>query len=126
MDKDTNYMYSMHTLCIIMFAHYILGYVIEDSNDPGPSQQTVESKSTELTPPTQEELRLKRQAFLQRLDQTARGTSDSETTDQRENQPEDKIQPQESEKSPEKKQKECEGRHKICYWVNVCEHNARV
>ncbi|XP_048736411.1 ataxin-3-like [Ostrea edulis] len=85
------------------------GYVIEDSNDPGPSQQTVESKSTELTPPTQEELRLKRQAFLQRLDQTARGTSDSETTDQRENQPEDKIQPQESEKSPEKKQKECEG-----------------
>jgi hypothetical protein len=87
--------------------------VIEDSDDPGPSQRTVESKSKEVKPPTQEEMRQKRLAFLQRLDQTARGTSDQAPSDPTDDQAEGQIQPQESEKSTEEKQQGKEGGHKL-------------
>ncbi|XP_062599167.1 ataxin-3-like [Saccostrea cucullata] len=47
------------------------GYIIEDDNTPGPSEEKLVTVSKDVKPPSQEEVRQKRLAFLQRLDQTA-------------------------------------------------------
>lgn len=91
------------------------GYVIEDDNPPpGPSQDKVQAPSKEVKAPTQEELRQKRLAFLQRLDQTAKGTEEegrtAEPTDPKSTATEGVSQPEESQGSPQGEQMEKESK----------------
>lgn len=110
--------------CFIMKFCPLLGYVIEDDNPPpGPSQDKVQAPSKEVKAPTQEELRQKRLAFLQRLDQTAKGTEEegrtTEPTDPKSTategviQPEGVSQPEESQGSPQEEQMEKESKEGI-------------
>lgn len=110
--------------CFIMIFCSLLGYVIEDDNSPpGPSQDRVQTPSKEVKAPTQEELRQKRLAFLQRLDQTAKGTEEegrtTEPTDPEPtategvSQPEGVTQPEGSQGSPQEEQMEKESKEGI-------------
>lgn len=103
--------------CFITIFCPLLGYVIEDDNPPpGPSQDKVQAPSKEVKAPTQEELRQKRLAFLQRLDQTAKGTEEegrtTEPTDPN-TATEGVSQPEESQGSPQEEQMEKESKEGI-------------
>lgn len=98
----------------------LLGYVIEDDNPPpGPSQDRVQAPSKEVKAPTQEELRQKRLAFLQRLDQTAKGTEDeggtTEPTAPEPTATEGVTQPEERRGSPQEEQMEKESKEGILF-----------
>lgn len=106
--------------CFIMTICPLLGYVIEDDNPPpGPSQDKVQAPSKEVKAPTQEELRQKRLAFLQRLDQTAKGTEEegrtAEPTDPKSTATEGVSQPEESQGSPQEEQMEKESKEGILF-----------
>ena len=90
--------------------------MIEDEKTPpGPSQEKVQvPPAKEVKGPTQEELRQKRLAFLQRLDRTAKGEDAVEGSTESEQTSTEGSLPKGSESLPQEKPKEEEDKEGIC------------